>query len=312
MTDALRRVDYRVNSLAQSLKRQQTFTLGQILQSTFPNTFYVQVALGAERYAQARGYNVLTYNVHGSLVSEHSAVENFLRWHVDAILFITPIRAENVQLALGTGTPVVQVERPVLQASDQVLVDNYLGASAAMEHLIGLNHRDVAFIGQDPKAQLNSFSAYVERERLSAYRDSLLRNNLPVEDKRIALGSYYSLHDRGAHEDGYRATEVFLRQTPRPTAIFTSSDILAAGVLQCLYTYRLRVPEDISVVGFDDTYSAFVSPMLTTVRIPMERLGMTAVQVALERLKGLGAHEDHMTEKLPTELVVRDSTGPAP
>lgn len=309
---AVKAVDYRTNSLARSLKQQRTRTVGQVLQSTFPNTFYVQVALGAERLATEMGYSLLTYNVQGSAAAEKKAVEAFLSWRVDAILFITPIDEANVKLSLDAGVPAVQVERPVSQLCDHVLVDNYSGARAALEHLLGLGHKRVAFIGQAANAQANPISAYVERDRLKAYQNGMAASGIAVDTQLVSLGSYYTLEDRSAKEDGYRATKLFLELDEPPTAIFASSDILAAGVLQRLYHHGLNVPKDISVVGFDDTYAAFVTPMLTTVRLPMEELGKAAMKLAIQRVEAQSLEGEPKLRKFPAELIIRDSTGPAP
>ena len=312
MLSAVKAVDYRTNALARSLKQQRTRVIGQVLQSTFPNTFYVQVALGAERLATEKGYSLLTYNVQGSAAAEKKAVEAFLSWRVDAILFITPIDEANVNLSLSAGVPAIQVERPVLQTCDHVLVDNYSGARAALEYLLSLGHKRIAFIGQAADAQANPISAYVERDRLKAYRDGMAAAGVTIDTRLVSLGNYYTLRDRSAKEDGYRATKRFLELDKPPTAIFASSDILAAGVLQRLYHHGLNVPKDISVVGFDDTYAPFVTPMLTTVRLPMEALGRAAMELAIWRVETQTLESKPKLRKFPTEFVIRDSTGPAP
>ena len=311
VVEAIRVTDYRVNSIAQSLRRKRTRIIGHILQSTFPNPFFVQVALGAEKYALEQGYSVLTYNVQGNPKLERHGIETFFRWRADAIMFTTPIDPENVRLATERGIPTVQVERPVLAEVDRVVVDNYTGAAAAMDHLTGMGHKYIAFIGQNPSVHDNPIPRYVEQERLDAYRDALSKHALPDDQQLIAFGSYYDLADRSAHEHGYRAMEKFLTLRPRPTAVFASNDILAAGVLQCLYQYGLNVPDDFSVIGFDDTYAAFVSPLLTTVRMPMQALGRAATKLIVQRLEGQVTQLVQM-EKLPTELVIRNSTGRVP
>lgn len=310
--NAVEAVNYRTNALARSLKKQRTKAVGQVLQSTFPNTFYVQVALGAELLAAEQGYNVLTYNVQGNVKAERKAVETFLSWRVDAILFTTPMARANVELALNAGVPTVQVERPVLATCDRILVDNYSGARAALEHLLNLGHRRIAFIGQDAKAQANPVASYVERERLNAYVETLKAWGISPDPPLISLGNYYHLGDRSANEDGYRAAERFLTLDPPPTAIFASSDILAAGVLQCLYHHGLKVPEDLSVMGFDDTYAAFVTPMLSTVSLPMDTLGRAAMQLAIDRIEKTILAAESLTKIFPSTLVIRDSTGPVP
>jgi LacI family transcriptional regulator len=308
---AIEITQYRINSIAQSLRQQRTYVIGHILQSTVPNPFFVQVALGAEQCALETGYKVLTYNVQGNSEKERLGVETFVHRRVEAILFTTPMDGTNVQLALDAGIPVVQVERPRIAEANKVIVDNYTGAVAAMEHLIQLGHRRIAFIGKDAEFQGNPIWRYVERERLSAYVDTLKKYDLPIDKSLIALGWYYYLENGGAAGDGRRLTDQILAQERPPTAIFASCDLIAVGVLQSIYAHGLRVPADISVVGFDDTYAAYLAPPLTTVKLPMHELGRVAVQIAIDQIED-GERDPHAvrTERLQTELVVRDSTGP--
>ena len=309
--EAIQATNYRVNSIAQSLRRQRTYTIGQVLHSTFPNTFYLHVALGAEQFALEHDYNVLTFNALGRAEQERKGIEMFIHRRVDGILFTTPIDPRNVQLALDAGIPVVQIERPVRADTNRVMVDNYCGAVEAMEHLIALGHRDIAYFGQHPKTDRSALAGYVETERLNAYLDTMSAHHLPVYPEYIKMGQHYRLEDRDSQGDGYRATRELLMLPHRPTAIFASSDIPAVGTLQAIYEHRLFVPDDISVIGFDDTYSPFVAPPLTTVRMPMGELGRAAVQLILEQLEDTSDRPDQLRViKLKTQLIVRDSTGP--
>jgi LacI family transcriptional regulator len=307
---AIKVTQYQLNSIAQSLRQQRTYIIGHILQSTVPNPFFVQVALGAEQRALEEGYKVLTYNVQGDREKERLGVETFVLRRVEAIIFTTPMDRANVQLALDAGIPVVQVERPQLAEANKVIVDNYTGAVAAMEHLIQLGHRRIAFIGEGADFK-QPLCRYVERERQSAYVDTLKKYNLAIDDRLMAQGRYYYLENGGAAGDGRHLADQILALDMPPTAIFASCDLTAVGVLQSIYAHGLKVPTDISVVGFDDTYAAYLAPPLTTVKLPMQELGRVAAQIAIEQIENdepdLWASR---TEKLQTELVVRDSTGP--
>ena len=127
----------------------------------------------------------------------------------------------------------------------------------------------------------------------------------------IKMGRYYSLEDRDSLRDGYLFTHQLLALPDPPTAIFATSDIPALGALQAINERHLFVPDDISVIGFDDTYSAFVAPPLTTVRMPMEELGRVAVQMALNQIESDNdAHSQPRVVQLATQFIVRNSTGP--
>jgi DNA-binding LacI/PurR family transcriptional regulator len=310
---ALEQTGYRMNVLAQGLRKQRSYILGHILKSTFPNPFYVQVSLGAEQAAHERDYGVLVYNIQGDPARERLCVEMFIRRRVDAILFTTPTEIANLHLALDAGIPVVHIERPLTTEVNRVLVDNYSGAVAAMEHLIALGHRRIAFIGQDPASEANPNVRYVEEQRLAAYVDCLSAHTIPVDKGLIAFGSFYHLDPQNYSGDGRRLADGLLRVVPRPTAVFASSDMLAAGALQSIHAHSLRVPNDISLIGFDDTYAPFLAPALTTVRLPMLELGITAVRLIISLIE-TDAHDRStaFTETLGTQLVIRESTAEVP
>ncbi len=178
---------------------------------------------------------------------------------------------ENVQLACDAGVPVIQVERPTDLPTCRVLVDNYVGGVAAMEHLLALGHRRIAFIGSPAQSDPSAGSGYVEQQRYAAYADTLGRYAIEVDPRLVTFGRYYTLEGRGTPGDGYRYTHQFLSEEPRPTAIFATCDFLAAGVYQALYECQLRVPDDISVVGFDDTLGLYLTPPLSTIALPILR-----------------------------------------
>jgi DNA-binding LacI/PurR family transcriptional regulator len=302
---ALKSTHYSLNTIAQSLRQQRTNVIGHILQSTVPNPFFMQVALGVESYAREYGFNVLTYNVQNNPDIEQEAVKTFVARRVDAILFTVPVSAKNVQTAQDAGVPVVQIERPKTTEANRVMVDNYTGAVQAMEYLITLGHQRIAFIGESWQND-NPLHHYVEVERLSAYRDTLMRYGIAVQEELIALGQYYKLDNGGSMGDGGQLMEKILRIQPHPTAILAGSDITASGILQTVYRHGLRVPHDISIIGFDDTLATFLAPPLTTVSLPMREMGRKAVEIVINQMNS-GDNTIHVP-KLSTQLIIREST----
>jgi LacI family transcriptional regulator len=300
--EAIEKTGYRLNILAQSLRRQRTKTIGHLLTSISPNPFFAGVELGVEYEAIQHGYSVLIWNVFEDAKREALGVETFIQRQVDAIIFTTPIEPQNVQTVLSAHIPVVQVERPTPVKSHMVLIDNHAGAVSAVEYLIGLGHKRIGYIGGDQLGYRTNLS--VDEQRLSGYRDALRNHGITPSEAWYASGKYYSL------EDGYRIMEKFLERG-EVTAVMTACDILAAGALQAIYQHNLRVPEDISLVGFDDTYASYLSPPLTTVQQPMFEIGQMAARIAIDVLdrSAQAQSEPYRVEHLSTRLSVRASTG---
>jgi DNA-binding LacI/PurR family transcriptional regulator len=303
---------YRINTLAQGLRTQQSFTFGHLLQGVWPNPFFAGVALGVEQEALKRGYSVLMYDSRFDVDRERRGVERFLERRVDGIVFTTAIDPVNVQLALDAKVPVVQVERIMLAQTGTVLIDHYRGARDGMRHLLELGHRRVAYVGGDPKHYDASVDNTwnVEAERLRGFRDAFEEAGIPRCEDLVALGRYYSVEDNDIDDEGYRQVRRFLALEDPPTAVFAACDLLAAGALQALYEANLRVPLDVSVLGFDDTLAPHLAPPLTTVQLPMKAIGAAASRMLLDAQAG--AELSGRTTTLTPKLVVRRSTGPAP
>lgn len=303
---------YRVNSLAQSLKRNRSYVIGHLLKATVPNPFYVEVARGAEEHARRRGYTALSYNVHHDKEAERHAIDTFLDWRADALIFSTPVDAVNVQYAASRGVPLAQVERPRSLVGHRIVVRNYGSAVEAMRHLVDLGHRRIAYVGARllPEMGPAALYGYVERERFTAYRDVLQQVGSFSEDL-VRFGEAYTVDLPTAQGHGFDATRTLLSRPKRPTAIFASNDILAAGALQAIHETGLRVPEDVSVIGFDDTLAAFLTPLLSTIRLPARLLGDTAAQLVIDQIEGVGPAESQNLA-LEAEFVLRRSTAAVP
>lgn len=308
--DALRATGYSVNSLARSLKSERSHIVGHLLRSTVPNPFYVRVARGVEDHVQSRGYTALTYNMQMQDEAERRGIQTFLGWRADAIIITTPMQSSDIEYIVSRGVPVVQVERPLTEKASRVLVRNRTGAEKAMQHLTQLGHRRIAYIGPEPPPPSEMFG-YVERERFESYTGGMAAVGASTTGL-VCFGEGYSVDVESAQGHGFMATRSLLNERTRPTAIFAGNDILAAGAMQAIYAAGLRIPDDISIVGFDDTLALYVSPLLTTVRLPARRLGAAAAKMAIDQLERPQPRPAAQELILDSEFIVRDSTGPAP
>ncbi|HEV7293408.1 MAG TPA: LacI family DNA-binding transcriptional regulator [Devosia sp.] len=301
---------YRPNAAARNLRTKRTFTIGQMLTSIVDNPLFVGVAAGVEAAAEAAGYRTILFNHENDPRRERSGVDGFIAQDVDAVLFCTSTSADNVEAIAAAGIPVVEIERSLSGTTPFVRIDNLAGAKAAMQHLVELGHRRIAFIGGDP--ELFSKDARrgrsVEDDRLEAYRESLTDAMIAYDPELVRLGFYYSTAEGDPSGEGRRHAESLLALKDRPTAIFATCDILAAGVLQAIHSHGLRVPNDISVVGFDDTLALNLTPSLTTVSQPMAKAGRLAFEIAHALIQGSSAE---LFPELRSELRVRNSTAKA-
>jgi DNA-binding LacI/PurR family transcriptional regulator len=197
---------------------------------------------------------------------------------------------------LKSGIPLVVVDR----GSDElktstVVVDNYSGAYEAVEHLIGKGHRRIAIIQGLPETVTAS-------ERLRGYHDALTRHGIEF-DENLVVGRDFR------QENGYIETKILLKKEKPPTAIFSTSDLITLGCLQALFEEGLRVPHDMSIVGFDDIDSAaFFRCPVTVVAQPKENMGELAVELLLEEFRNPKKHEPKRITLKP-RLLVRESVG---
>jgi DNA-binding LacI/PurR family transcriptional regulator len=309
---ALRDSGYRLNAVAQELRRQRTITIGLILHGELSHPFVGEIVIGAEQAAAEHGFNVLLFNSRGNPDRERECVETLLERRVDGIIFTTAVHGKNVSLAIDAGVRAVEIERRLCSAASAVVIDNHAAAVEAMRHLVGLGHRRIGFVGEPfPDGDGDGDGgADIPRERFAAYRDALAECGQQLDDSHIVLGRYPREQGGwGGLEAGVAYMRRLLRQAPGLTAVFAVSDLVAAGALQALYAERIRVPEQLSVVGFDDTFARYLTPALTTIRQPMFEMGYKAASLAISLIA-----EDApgcSVEFCQTRLIIRETTAPA-
>lgn len=307
---ALRESGYRVNAVARELRKRRTITIGLILHGALSNPFVTEVVVGAEHAAAEQGFSMLLFNARGDAAREYECVETLLSRRVDGIVFTTAVSGENVQRVVDAGVAAVEIERRLCPAAASVVVDNYDGAREAMRHLVELGHRRIGYIGEPfPDDAPPEEATDIARQRFEAYRDVLRSSGREVDDASVVRGPYPRAQGGwGSLETGAAYMDRLLTQAPDLTAVFAASDLLAAGALQTLYARAVRVPERMSLVGFDDTFAPHLAPPLSTVRQPMFEMGFKAASLAITLIA-----DDPPTppvERCSMSLVVRATTAP--
>ncbi|MFP4612623.1 MAG: LacI family DNA-binding transcriptional regulator [Spirochaetota bacterium] len=198
-----------------------------------------------------------------------------------------------------SGFPAVTMDHLPDLPIDQVYVDNRAAAAEMVSYLIELGHRDVAMITHASTV----FAA--SRMRVQGYRDALAAHGIPLREQWIAYGDF-------SEHSGYEAMTRIFEMRPFPTAVFAANDVVAYGALRAIADAGLRVPEEVSVVGFDDDYlSRYLNPPLTTMALPAHGMGSAAVSLLLRRvLEEDGEGEEASQIVLPCQIAVRNSARP--
>jgi LacI family transcriptional regulator len=256
----------------------------------------VEIIRGVEDAAHRAGAGTVVSAIHRRADSAREWLDNIRSRASDGAVLVTTDLDPALHLELRElRVPVVVVDPAGVPALELPTIGatNWAGGLSATEYLIGLGHRRIGFVAGRPEL-------WCSRARLDGYRAALETAGLRFESELVVQGAF-------DYESGFRAGERLCGRAKPPTAVFASSDQMALGVHEALRRRGLRVPEDVSVIGFDDLPEArWASPPLTTVRQPMAEMGRLAVRT-LQRLLA-GEELESRRLELATELVVRDST----
>ena len=297
---AVDELGYVPNAIAASLKNQRTKTVGLILPD-LGNPFFALVAAGIEAEISDAGYTLLIANTANDHDRETSLTRTLLERQVDALMIAsTGPSGAHLRLAMDRGVHVVLLDsHPRRLTTDCVMVDNRSGAADATRHLLALGHRDIAVISG---LLANDSSA---AERLDGVKRALAAAGLTLPARRCVSGDY----EMASAEEGART---LLVSADRPTALFVTNNLMTLGALRAIAQLGLSVPEDLSLVGFDDMdWYPVANPPITAVAQPAYEIGARAAQRLLMRIH---SRRQLKPEKilLPTELIVRASTAPPP
>jgi LacI family transcriptional regulator len=299
---AIQTLGYHVNVTARALAQQKTNVLGIVL-GNLENPSYASFAASVERHAYAHGYAALIVSTGGELETEVLRIQTLIEHRVAAIIFFTFSGNTAVVRAIPKQTPMVfvTVQGP---GGASITLDDRLGAQLAVSHLLELGHRRIAYVS----ATLGAEPA-TDQERFAGYRQALAAVGIPIPDEHFILRFSHSPQVRGGLQS---SIDKLLRLKPRPTAIFASSDFTAIEVIERADLLGLRIPQDLSIVGFDDINIASLARIsLTTVVQPTSELASLAVDAAIALASG---HSKGVRPRvlLEPKLAVRSTTGPPP
>lgn len=274
-----REMGYTPNAIAQSLQGRQTNTIGVVVTS-IADPFYADVVKGIEEQARQARLSVFLSTTHNDPDQAKVVIETFHRRRVDGLLIASS------RISSGQAEQVARVRVPAVLINSQddvqhtnihsVSVDDYAGARLAVEHLLGLGHGAIGYIGASNRPKAN-------RRRMSGYSDALKQAGVTPRPEWMVIAP----EQDALHEDDVAAGQALLAPLLNTgvTAIFCFNDMIAVGVLLACREHGIAAPRDLSVVGFDDIeMSRYVTPSLTTIHQPKVRLGRMAMQMLLDLL----------------------------
>lgn len=292
---AIREVGYHPNVLARGLRRGDTKSIGLVMPDN-SNPFFAELAKEIEDMGFESGYGFFLCNSSSDLQREATYVNMLISKQVDGIIFIASHSDyEHLMELKDRNIPVVQVDREIpLQLGDVVLINNEKGGYLATKYLIELGHRKIACI-------TGPFDITPSADRVRGYRRALKEAGIPIREAYILAGDFQ-------YQSGENNLAHLLRLEDVPTAVFVCNDMMAIGAIKQAKISNVRIPEDVSIVGFDDIqFVAAVSPSLTTIAQPIRELAQTAISLLMEKIQKESGMLKGKRIVLEPTLVIRES-----
>lgn len=290
---AIAKLHFLPDPVARSLARGRSMSIGVVTQA-IDSPFYGEALAAIEKGLLRANYSPMFVSGHWREADERRCIDHLLSRRVEGVILITSCLPDRALLQLSRQVPVVLTGRQL--AAERLLCldfDHTPGARLAAEYLISQGHRRIAFIG----GPLNHLDA---TQRLNGYKAALAAAGIPLAKGLVATGDY-------THAGGFGAMNALLDGGARFTAVFAANDESAYGALLALYRRGLKVPDDVSLVGFDDLpSSAYTIPPLTTVHRSTDQIGEAAAQAIIDLIEGRTPAPRYS----PATLALRESTQP--
>jgi len=290
---AIAELGYRPNSVARSMRHGRTYTVGIIIPDV-SNPFFADLARALEDAAFAGGYSAIFCNSDGDGHKEARYLDVLLSKRVDGLVLVSAGQSsDRLQHIVEAGPPMVVVDRELEDLPvSQVMVDNRLGGYLAGQYLVSLGHRRIGVIA-GPVALRPS------ARRLEGIREALREARVPLPPELISRGEFNNA-------GGRHAMQALLDLDSPPTAVFAENDLMALGALAVAHDAGLRIPDDLSVMGFDDIGIAnLVTPALTTIAQPVQLVAQSAMRLLFDHLRDPATTPERVA--LPVTVVVRGS-----
>ena len=294
---AISHLRYRPSPAARSLKSGKTGAIALVVPDV-TNPFFAAVVRGAESITAQSGHTIFLANTDESDDRETEIIDNLLS-RVDGMLLAPASENDpNPERLADAGIPTVFIDREVPSSGgfDSVLIDNHGGARSAVDHLLGAGHRRIATIA-------GSVESTPGRLRLDGYRDAIIEAGIELPPDFVREGGF-------KEHGGYQGMMQLLALPDPPTAVFVANNMMTIGVLRAIKHIGVRIPDDLSVVGFDDhPFSEILDPPLTVIDRPMEQQGALAMRMLVSRMNGTVPATPRQVV-LDTHLIERASCGP--
>jgi LacI family transcriptional regulator len=303
----LRTIDklgYKPNILAQSLRTKRTKTVGVIVYD-ISNPFVAQIVKGMEEVAKKRGYIMVLGCTFNDMAEEERQVSVLLNQFIGGLLIVSG--GDNTAIYKKVArkkVPVVFVDRELEDIGNAcVIIDNVQAAKSAVDYLVSLGHREIGYISYPIGNQT------IVRNRYKGYCKGLESNGISYNEDFVIIDDAYKDQElEGKDMDiTFDLMKDYISKKKLPTAFITISDIIAYGLLKALRVNNIKVPEEVSVIGFDNIiFDDYVCPPLTTVKQPKKLMGITGMNLLLDIVEGIGGEKQKVI--LPTRIIVREST----
>ncbi|NMO94034.1 LacI family transcriptional regulator [Actinomycetospora sp. TBRC 11914] len=293
--DAVRVLEYSPNESARNLKLRSASTIGMVVPE-LTNPFFAMVAEGVQKAASARDVLVVLVVPDATEQPEENQAKLLRSQRIDGVVYLSGTGSMPASIYdLARSGPVVLVDEQIPGMDlPAVVCESRKGAREVAAHALGQGHRRVAVIGGPP-------GLWTAQQRLAGYREAFAGAGLDPDSVPVFPGDY---RQASGHDLAARA----LSDDPRPTLLICTNDLMAIGAMEYCREVGLRVPEDVSVVGFDDLpFSALLTPRLTTVRQPAHEMGFRAASALFELLEN---DESGAVGELPATVQIRDSVRP--
>jgi LacI family transcriptional regulator len=289
-------LDYQPNLLARGLRKKSTNLVGLIVPDLM-NAYYTGMAQAIEGLLAAREYRLILSVSNDDPASELSYLQAMQKQRVAGIIIAsTSKNVEYLSYLLKQGIPVTAFMREVrCRAVDNILARDVEGAYQAMRHLLDLGHHRIGIV-------CGSQDVSSGRDRLKGCMQALLEAGISIDNQLIRIGAF-----RRAF--GTQAAHELLDMRPRPTAIFSAGGELTAGTVKALFDRQIKIPDEISLVGYDDPeWFSFWQPPVTTVFVPIDKLSESTVELVCKRMAAQKVPRRGATVRVPLKFVIRSST----
>ncbi|MCY9665780.1 LacI family transcriptional regulator [Paenibacillus alginolyticus] len=285
--------NYTPNLLASALTGKLSYTLGLIIPN-LANPFFGEIAKSVEDRARELGFSVMICSTDYDAEREAWYFTLLQKKRVDGVIILSGFEDQHTitRNLVKPNMPIALIARDIPTISiNSVSIDDFVGGYEAAKHLLGLGHTRIGLIVENIRCA---------KERLRGFNQALEDQGLQFDESLVILGD-------ASVQNGKKFALQLLERNDPPTAIFATNDILAIGTIQATHELGLKVPQDLSVIGFDNTILATITdPPLTTVAQPMEQMGRQIVDILVQEIKGELTHKQRIV--LLPELVVRKST----